>query len=357
VPIIVLSLVGGVVADAVDRRKLLVRTQTLLLIIAALLALVTLSGHASIWVIYLLTAASGGVVAFDQPARNALLPRLVPEREIPNSSRLNILMFQVTGVTGPLVAGWLLARVSPGLAYAFNALSFLPVILVLLWLRRIPAANRPSEQRDISLNAMLEGWRFVRKSPALWSSMLLDFVATFFASAMQLLPVYATDILKVGAEGYGILSAAPAMGALLGAVVMAQYGGRIRRQGMVMIWAVVFFGIATIVFGLTNVFIISLLALAATGLTDTLSAGVRSPMRQLLTPDHLRGRMLGINMIFFMGGPQLGEFEAGLVAERYGPVFSVVSGGIVTVLVVAGIAYGYPALRGYEERQLVPVGD
>jgi MFS family permease len=352
-PIIVFSLVGGVVADAVDRRRLLIRTQTLLLTTAGLLALATLGGSTTIWMIYLLTAISGGIVAFDQPARNALLPALIPERELPNATRLNVLMFTFTSVLGPMIAGWLLARVSPGIAYAVNAASFLPVVLVLLWLRQLVLNTRPSAKRDISFKSMLEGWHFVRNSPPIWSSMLLDFVATFFASAQQLMPVYATDILKVNAEGYGLLSAAPAIGAALGAVLMAQYGSRIKQHGTVMVWSVGFFGAATIVFGLSAAFVISLVAMAITGFADAVSAGIRSPMRQILTPDHLRGRMLGVNMIFFMGGPQLGEFEAGLLAQLTTPVFSVVSGGVATILAVAAIAYVYPSLRAYREDRLV----
>ncbi len=349
VPVIVLSLFGGVVADAVDRRKLLIGTQILLLLLAGLLAFGTLNGWVSLIFIYVLTAAAGGLVAFDSPARNALLPALIPEHELPNASRLNVLMFTLTGAIGPAIAGLLLARFGPGMAYAANALSFVPVVLILLVLRNVAIKTKATTKRDIRLNSMLEGWHFVRRSPALWASMLLDFVATFLASATQLLPVYATDILKVGAVEYGWLSAATNLGATIGAAFMAQFGSRLRWQGQVMLWSVGIFGAATIVFGFSQLFWISMIALAVTGLMDSISAGIRNPMRQILTPDHLRGRMLGINMIFFMGGPQLGEFEAGLVAQLTTPVFSVVSGGVATVLAVGAIAWLYPVLRSYQE--------
>ncbi len=347
VPIIVLSLLGGVIADAMDRRKLQLVTQTLMLIFAGILAFVTISGFESLPLIYLLTAAISGMSAFDQPARNAMVPNLVRPDEISHAARLNVVMYTVTSVLGPVLAGLILATLGSGAAYAFNALSFIPVVIVLIGLRRVVMPAPVGAKRQISLEAMFEGLRFVKSSPLLWSTMLVDFFATLLASATVLLPVYATDVLKVGATGYGILTAAPAVGATLGAIVMAQYGGRIQKQGVVMLWAVAWFGVATIVFGYSTVFWLSLLALAGTGFTDSISAGIRSPLRQVLTPDHLRGRMLSVNMMFFMGGPQLGEFEAGVVARAFGPVISVVTGGVATVLVVAWIAYSFPTLTRY----------
>ncbi|MBI1279197.1 MAG: MFS transporter [Anaerolineaceae bacterium] len=347
VPIIVLSLLGGVVADAIDRRRLQLATQTLMLIFAGLLAFVTITGNESLALIYILTAAISGMAAFDQPARNAMIPNLVEPHEISHAARLNVVMYTVTSVLGPVITGFILAKMGSGAAYLFNALSFLPVVIVLIGLKRVLMSAPVGVKREISLNAMFEGLRFVRSSPLLWSTMLVDFFATLLASATVLLPVYATDVLKVGAIGYGALNAAPAIGATIGAIVMAQYGGRIQKQGVVMLWAVAWFGVATIVFGYSTVLWLSLLALAGTGFTDSISAGIRSPLRQVLTPDHLRGRMLSVNMMFFMGGPQLGEFEAGVMARAFGPVVSVVTGGIATVLCVAWIAYSFPTLTRY----------
>jgi MFS family permease len=347
VPIIVLSLLGGVVADAIDRRKLQLATQSLMLVFAGILAIVTITGSESLVLIYVLTAAMSGMSAFDQPARNAMVTNLVAKHEISNAARLNVVMYTVTSVFGPVLAGFIIGTFGSGAAYLFNALSFIPVVIVLFGLRRVVFPTPMGAKRAISFKAMFEGLHFVKSSPLLWSTMLVDFFATLLASATVLLPVYATDVLKVGATGYGILSAAPAIGATLGAIVMAQYGGRIMKQGVVMLWAVAWFGVATIVFGYSTVFWLSLLALAGTGFTDSISAGIRSPLRQVLTPDHLRGRMLSVNMIFFMGGPQLGEFEAGVVANLFGPVVSVVTGGVATVLAVAWIAYNFPTLTRY----------
>jgi MFS family permease len=347
VPIIILSLLGGVVADAIDRRKLQLATQSLMLIFAGILAIVTIAGSESLALIYILTAAISGMAAFDQPARNAMIPNLVKPHEISDAARLNVVMYTVTSVLGPVIAGLILGTLGSGAAYLFNALSFIPVVIVLIGLKRVVMSAPVGPKREISFSAMFEGLRFVKGSPLLWSTMLVDFFATLLASATVLLPVYATDVLKVGATGYGVLSAAPAVGATLGAIVMAQYGGRIQKQGVVMLWAVAWFGVATIVFGYSTAFWLSLVALAGTGFTDSISAGIRSPLRQVLTPDHLRGRMLSVNMMFFMGGPQLGEFEAGVVARAFGPVISVVTGGIATVVVVAWIAYNFPTLTGY----------
>jgi MFS family permease len=353
VPIIVLSLLGGVVADAVDRRKLQIYTQSAMLVFAGILGISTLTGSDSLLLIYLMTAGIAGMIAFDQPARNALLPNLIPNHELPNAVRLNVLMFQITAMVGPVLAGLLLGALGPGLAYTLNALSFLPVIVVLFMLRVGPIQQAAGSKREISLRAMMEGLRFVRGERLLWSSMLLDFIATFLASAIVLLPVYSTEILKVDATGYGILSAAPAIGSTLGALLMAQYAIRVRRQGLTMVVSVAVFGAATIIFGLSSVFVVSLLALALTGFADAISTAIRGPLRQMLTPDHLRGRMLSVNMIFFMGGPQLGEFEAGVVAHLAGPVFSVVSGGILTVAAAAAIAYAFPDLRAYREQDVI----
>jgi MFS family permease len=347
VPIIVLSLLGGVMADAIDRRKLQLATQSLMLLFAGILAIITIMGSESLLLIYILTAAISGLSALDQPARNAMVTNLVAPHEISNAARLNEVMYTVTSMLGPVIAGLIIGNLGSGAAYLFNSFSFLPVVIVLIGLRKFVFPATVGAKREISFNAMFEGLRFVKGSPLLWSTMLVDFFATLLASATVLLPVYATDILKLGAIGYGVLSAAPAVGATIGAVVMAQYGGRIMKQGVVMLWAVAFFGVSTVVFGYSTVFWLSLLALAGTGFTDSISAGIRSPLRQVLTPDHLRGRMLSVNMIFFMGGPQLGEFEAGVVANLLGPVASVVTGGVATVLAVAWIAYNFPTLTRY----------
>jgi MFS family permease len=177
--------------------------------------------------------------------------------------------------------------------------------------------------------------------------MLLDFFATFFSSASALLPIFAQDVLHVGAKGYGWLYAAPAVGAVAMSAVMIPLTNRIERRGPVLLWAVAGYGLATVVFGMSTWFWLTFVCLAMTGAMDTISMIIRNIVRQLETPDRLRGRMIGVNMVFFQGGPQLGELEAGAVANWLGPVFSVVSGGIGCLIAVWWVSMSTPALRHY----------
>src|SRR4029079_7671407 len=192
--------------------------------------------------------------------------------------------------------------------------------------------------------AAVEGLRFVFRSPLIRSTMLLDFFATFFSSATALLPIFAQDILHVGAQGYGWLYAAPAAGALLTSAVMVPLTERIARRGPTLLWAVAGYGLATVVFGISRTFWVTFGCLALTGATDTVSMVIRNIVRQLETPDRLRGLMAGVNMVFFMGGPQLGEFEAGAVANWLGATFSVISGGVGCLLATGWVALATPGL-------------
>src|SRR6185503_12762998 len=210
------------------------------------------------------------------------------------------------------------------------------LIIALLMMRGVPArAQRDAQELvesgsrdDVSWHAALEGLRFVFRSPLIRSTMLLDFFATFFSSAMALLPIFAQDILRVGANGYGWLYAAPAVGALITSAAMVPLTERIDRRGSTLLWAVGLFGAATIGFGISRSFWLTFFCLAMTGAADTVSMIIRNIIRQLETPDRLRGRMTGVNMVFFQGGPQLGEMEAGAVANWFGATVSVVTGGL-----------------------------
>jgi MFS family permease len=359
IPILFFSLIGGTVADAYDRRKLLIGTQSLLTAVAVTLALLSHQKALAPLGIYLLTAIGAAAIAFDNPARQALIPSLVPREHLPNAFALNSTGMQVATIAGPVLAGQVLARMGASWAYLFNALSFLAVITALLLLRFRPLPTSEPLARP-SWESLKEGIRFVRTTPILVASMTLDFWATFFSSATALLPIFARDILKVGPQGFGLLSAFPAMGSLLTGVLLTLLPPA-RRQGYVMLWAVFAYGLATIGFGLTGLFpsvtggtflsgafIAAALFLAGTGAADTVSTVLRQTIRQTVTPDRLRGRMVSVNMIFFMGGPQLGELEAGLVAQWYGAVASVVSGGIGCLLTAGTVALRAPWLRRYE---------
>jgi MFS family permease len=345
-PIVGFGMLSGVVADALDRRKVMLATQTIMALFAATLAGLTFAGLTVAWPIYLLAALSSSAAAFDGPARQSLIPNLVPREHLASAIGLNTLMFQFAAVAGPTLAGLVIA--GPGLAwvYTVNATSFLAVIGALLLMRAHPRDPNAPPSR-VTWAAAREGFRFVFAQPIVRSTMLLDFIATFFASATALLPIFAQDILHVGATGYGWLYAAPAVGAALAGVIMAYAIERINRRGAVLLWAVAVYGVATVVFGVSATFWLTLLCLACVGAADTVSTVIRNVVRQMETPDELRGRMTGVNMIFFMGGPQLGEFEAGLAAQFFGAVFSVVSGGIGCLAATGWVAAKETALRRY----------
>jgi MFS family permease len=356
VPIVLCSLISGVAADAFDRRKVMLLTQALMAALAAVLAILTFRGLSVVWPIYLLTAVSSAAGAFDLPARQALTPNLVPREHLPNAVSLNSTMTQTASVLGPALGGLIIASWGLAWVYAFNAASFLMVIAALLAMdRTTPTAAAPSDRSQFTLSAAAEGLRFVFRQPLIRSTMLMDFFATFFSSATALLPIIAQDVLHVGARGYGWLYAAPAVGAVLTSAFMIGAVNWIERRGLVLIASIAVYGAATIGFGLSTMFAISFFCLAVTGAADTVSMVFRNLIRQLETPDHLRGRMLGVNMVFFMGGPQLGELEAGLVANWLGAVTSVVSGGVGCLLATAWLAVSTPALRNYRREEPVPM--
>lgn len=333
-PIIFCSLIGGVLADVFDRKKLMLMTQSVMLLSAGVLAAMTASGLESIWPIYLLTAISSAATAFDNPARQSLMPMLVPARDFPNAVSLWLVVFQISMIGGPALAGLILSDYSPALVYALNAASFLAVIISLFLIRTGGRAERvENETASLNLAALREGLSFVWRTPIIVQTMTLDFVATFFASATALLPVFAADILHVGARGFGILAASPAMGAVVAGLVMARLGN-VRRQGATIIASIAVYGAATIAFGLSRVFWLSMLMLAVVGASDTVSTVLRQTIRQLVTPNYLRGRMTSVNMIFFMGGPQLGELEAGALAALIGAPLCVATGGIGCLVAV-----------------------
>ncbi|MGH9905753.1 MAG: MFS transporter [Pyrinomonadaceae bacterium] len=347
-PIILCSLLGGVVADAVDRKKLMIATQTTMLLSSALLTIATLGGLKSVWPIYLLTAIASAATAFDIPARQALMPALVPARDFPNAVSLGLLVFNVALIAGPAAAGFLLASNGPELVYGLNAITFLTIIFALASIRTSGRPRLESNLRSaVSFSALKEGLRFVWRTPIIVQTMTLDFVATFFASATALLPIFAQEILLVGPRGLGFLVAAPAVGSVLTALVMARVGS-FKQPGKLVISSVAVFGLATIGFGLSRVFWFSLVMLAITGAADTVSTVLRQTIRQLATPHELRGRMTSINMIFFMGGPQLGEVEAGLVASLIGAPLAVVTGGAGSLLAAIVAVFKGKPLMSYE---------
>jgi hypothetical protein len=228
--------------------------------------------------------------------------------------------------------------------YWVDAASYLAVVYAAIQMRTV---SKPSTTRaPVRLVDALEGLKFVFKSKIIASTMVLDFFATFFGAATTLMPIFANEVLGVGAQGYGFMRAAPAVGAFLAALFLTSR--RIQKQGPVLLVAVAIFGVATALFGASTWFPLTLVVLAITGTADTVSMVIRGTLRQLLTPDELRGRMTAVNMVFVAGGPQLGEFVVGLTASIIGAPLAVMIGGTLCVLLVGGTALKVPSLRQFD---------
>ncbi|MBM3179051.1 MAG: MFS transporter [Chloroflexi bacterium] len=353
-PVIIFSLIGGAVADSRNRRTVLFITQTIAALLALTLGLLTQFGQITIWHIYAITALQAVAIAFDGPSRQALVPNLVPAKDLPNAFSMTFTAFQAGSVIGPALSGVVIALAGQSAVYYINAFSFISVVIALVMIGDVPQTIS-EKMAGISMESIREGIHFILSRPVILSSMLLDFVATFFASANTLLPIIATGILHVGVVEYGYLSAAQAVGAVLVALVISQVRN-LRRQGQLFLGAVVVFGIATIIFGLTRSLLIAWLALATTGAADGVSTIIRNTIRQLQTPDHIRGRMTSVNQIFFQGGPQLGEMEAGTVAQFFGAPFAVISGGIGCILGTVLIIRKWPQLINYNGEEPMLAG-
>jgi MFS family permease len=347
VPIVLFSLLGGTVADARDRRLVLMATQSVLTITALLLYGLTATGRVTAGAMYVLNAMSAAAIAFDNPARQSLIPNLVPREHYGNAASLSSVAMNVATVTGPLLSGFCIAIGQLALVYAVNAVSFLAVIGVLLRLRHMPYQTQTEDRPQINLLALKEGLHFVWKTPILVWTIVLDFLATFFSSAEALLPAFAKDVLHVGPQGYGLLTAASAAGSLTAGAVLSTIG-TVKRHGRVILISVAIYGLATVLFGASQWFWLSWFALALSGAADTISTVLRQTIRQLVTPDQLRGRMSATMMIFFMGGPQLGNVEASLVASLVGAPWSVITGGIGCLIATIWVAWKGKELREYK---------
>ena len=339
-PVIVFALGGGVVADALDRRRLMIFSQIGMALVSLALALLTHSGHVSPGAIYALLSVGGLALALDSPARQALLPLLVPREHLPNALSIAAMGWQVAAVAGPALGGVFLSWWGVEPIYFFDAASFLAVLGALLVMRH---REGPKPTGGISLRAALDGLRFLRSTPLILQTMVLDAVATFFAGSMMLMPLFVDQIVHVDKAWIGVFYAAQPAGAALAAAVLSLTA--MRPRGSTVLWAVAAYGAAIAGFGLSHHLAIALLFLALSGAADTISMVVRQTLRQLLTPDELRGRMTSVNMIFFIGGPQLGEVEGGVAARYFGVRSSIVSGGVICIAAAALFAAAWPDLR------------
>jgi MFS family permease len=354
VPILLIAPVAGLFADLYNRRRIILLTQTMMALVALSLALLTAGGEIQLWQIFSLTAVQAVAISFDSPSRQALIPNLVPREDLPSAFSLNSIAHSIGAIVGPALSGVVIAGLGQEYTYLINAVSFLSVIAALVLMGRVEQSVDPeARRRGLQLGAIAEGVRFILGRKIILSSMLLDFWATFFSSANTLLPFVATDLLRVGPVEYGWLSAGQSIGAVSVGLVLSQRSG-LRRQGLLLVSAVVVFGLATVLFGLSQVFWLTLLALILVGAADSLSTIVRNTIRQLQTPDYIRGRMTSLNQIFFMGGPQLGEVEAGLVAQAFGVPAAIITGGIGCIVAAGAISARWPVLPRYNGDEPTP---
>jgi len=346
-PVLMFALFAGLFADLVNRKKLIFVSQLVLIISTSYLAFLTFTHHINPLLIYLLVAINSTAYTFTSPARQALLPHLVPRKHFMQAVSLNSLMWQLSVIIGPMIGGFIIGYLGIPLVYTIGVFAFMSVNITMLLLKPIPVNTNNT---TFGLKSVREGLGFVKRSPLIWSTMLLDFFATFFASSMTLMPIFAKDILNVGPQGLGILYAAPSVGAVVAGCVFSLFHN-VQRQGKILLVSVFIYGVVTIFFGFSRLFPFSLVCLTIAGACDMISSVIRNTMRQLITPDHLRGRMTSVNMIFYLGGPQLGEVEAGVAATLFGTPMSVVLGGIGTMVITTIMAYVVPTLRRYDNHK------
>lgn len=339
-PALLLFLPAGQLVDRYERRSLLILAFSVAAC-ASLLMLYTVWAHAGLGWLYLACAVNGSAQALQRPARAALMPTIVPLNILPSALAWAMGCFQAATFCGPVLSGLIIAvSGSAVINFGANALLF---FLALLLATRIGTRERPQSSPG-GLSELLAGVRHVFRTPVILGSLLLDLASALFGGATALLPVYAKDILAVGAGGLGWLTAAPAIGSLcmgiaLGHMRPSQQGGRRFLLAMAV------YGLATMLFGLSGWFPLSLFALFLIGAMNNINQVTRQTLMQSHTPDHLRGRASSVNSIFASSSNELGAFECGAVAALAGPVFAVASGGAITVLAAAAAGWKFPQLR------------
>ena len=353
IPVIVFSLPAGHVADHYNRKRIIVITQILLISCSLGLAVLSLAEGALV-LIYLCLFGIGLSRAFYSPATSTLLPTTVPPALFSSAATWSSSSWQLASIIGPTFAGIfvaLLNSVTP--IYVLDALAGVTFLVMVVLIKGRPLAL---SRTAATLESLAEGVRFIRSTKVILAAITLDMFAVLFGGAVTLLPVYATDILKVGPEGLGILRAAPAIGALLMAVTLAHMPA-FQHVGRTLLLAVAGFGIATIVFGLSRWFYLSVGMLFLLGALDNISVVIRATLILTRTPDEMRGRTSAVNSIFISASNELGGFESGLTAALFGPVAAVVGGGIGTILVVLSITRKWPEMRRLRTLDVPAAGD
>ena len=346
VPLLTVPLYAGAVADVVDRRRLLLLSDVALAVVTAALLVNALLPHPRVWFLFAAEAAATAAYGFQRPARNALTPRLVPAEQLTAAIAVEDVVFTLARVGGPALAGLLIAGVGLAGAYALDLTSFAASLVAIWLLPKVPPADG-SERA--SLRSIVEGFRFVRRKPALLGTFLVDSNAMVFGMPAALFPAFAEE-LGGGARTVGFLYAAPYAGALV-ASLLSGWITRVRRQGVGVYAAVVVWGVAIALFGLSGTVWLALLMLAIAGAADFVSAVLRSTILLTVTPDEMRGRVSGIELAQVAGTPALGNLEAGVLASLTSVRFSIVSGGVACVAGTLAIALALPALLRYDARR------
>jgi MFS family permease len=341
-PMFLLTLPAGDISDRLDQRRILSMTQALQAVCGGLFLLLSLNHPASVWPYYAILVLFGAARGFYAPAAQSLLPFLVPPEKLPRSIALSSSVFTTAVIAGPALGGYLYA-LGPVATYSVCVAGFLgaSTLIASLGGRRKPAHVDTGASR---LERVAQGVRFVRHRPVVLGAISLDLFAVLLGGATALLPVYARDILHAGPIGLGVLRSAPAVGAALMAFSLARWP-IVRNTGSIMFFAVAVFGVATITFGVSQSFYLSLAALATLGASDMISVFVRSALVQYATPDDMRGRVSAVSMLFVGASNELGEFESGVTAALFGTIPAVVLGGLGTLAVVAGWMRLFPPLR------------
>lgn len=346
VPLVAATIAGGAVADRIDRRTLILLTEIGMAITTALLLLGALADRPPLWFLYAATGLSAGLSGLNLPARSAAVPNLVPKDRLPAALALNQILFQAAMIVGGLIVGQILGRL--GLVWAYTAdLASCGAAIWASWLLRPLPPKRGEHPIGTAWSEIRDGFRYLKGRRVIQSTFLIDLDAMIFGMPRALFPVLAFTVFHVGAEGLGLLYAAPAAGALIGALT-AGWVGRIRRQGLAVVWAVIIWGASIAFFGFSGRFFgLALAFLAIAGAADVISAVFRGTILQLSVPDALRGRLSAIHILVVTGGPRLGDVEAGVVASLVSPWFSVVSGGLVCVVGAVVLAVAVPGLVRY----------
>jgi MFS family permease len=348
-PGILLFLIAGHTADRIARQRILQTCYAGFSVCSLLLLAFTLAGAASVYPIYAALLLNGGVRAFNAPAGQAFLPLLVPQEHFPNAVAWSASVFQTATVVGPMIGGVVYgATGSPAFVYGSAATAYLGS---LFFISRIRVQAVEHRETAASVAIVLEGLKYIWRNKLILGAISLDLFAVLLGGVVALLPVYAREILNVGATGLGLLRSAPGFGAVIMAVIVAHWPLQ-RRAGIIMLWCVFAFGVFTIVFGLSRDLPVSLAMLLLIGASDMVSVIIRHTMVQLGTPDEMRGRVSAVNMVFIGASNEVGQFESGITAQWFGAVPAVVLGGLGTVAIVIAWAWRFPELRRVDE--LIP---